>query len=62
LPPTAAGSLLLLNLSGQSTTLSCPDAGLTRCAALDDQGRELKWPLTLTPRQSVTVFPLQPRP
>lgn len=60
--PTAARSLLMVNLSEQSTILTCQEAGLPRCAAVDDQGRELKWPLTLAPRQTVTVFPLQPSP
>lgn len=56
---TAARSLFLVNLSDRPRNISCSETGLPDCAAVDDAGREVKWPLALAPRKGVAVFPRQ---
>jgi len=56
---TNARSLLLVNLSDQVQSLSCQDVRLSSCAAIDEQGQEVKWPLAVAPGQHVCVFPRQ---
>lgn len=57
---TAARSLFLVNLTDRPRDISCADTGMPDCSAVDDAGREVKWPLALAPRKGVAVFPRQP--
>lgn len=59
-PITAARSLFVINLSGKTHTVSCADTKLADCSALDEQGKDVKWPISLTAGQGVTLFPRQP--
>ena len=54
---TVAGSLFVINLLDKAQTVACSVTKLRSCSALDDQGKELAWPLTLAPGQSAVVFP-----
>lgn len=56
---TMGRSVLLINLASSARSVSCADTKLTECAAIDDQGRDVKWPVSLLPRQSLAVFPKQ---
>lgn len=56
---TVGRSILLINLSPKAQELACADTRLPDCAALDEQGNEVRWPLKLIPRQSVAVYPRQ---
>lgn len=56
-PVTAARSLLVINLSSKAQFVSCADTRLIDCSALDDQAKELKWPLNLRAGQAVVLFP-----
>lgn len=56
---TVGRSLLLINLNQKEQSLTCADTQLTDCAVIDDQGREVRWPVPLAPRQSMTVYPRQ---
>jgi parallel beta-helix repeat protein len=59
---TAARGMVLVNLTSKPYALSCQDARLTSCPALDDQSKDIQWPVTLLPRRQVTVFPRQSVP
>lgn len=54
---TVAGSLFVINLMDKTQTVACAAARLSNCAALDEQGKEIKWPLTLAAGQSAVMFP-----
>lgn len=54
---TVAGSLFVINLMDKTQTVACAAAKLPNCAALDEQGKDVKWPLTLAPGQSMAMFP-----
>lgn len=54
---TVGRSILLVNLSPKAQALTCADIRLPDCSALDEQGREVRWPLSLAPRQNLTVYP-----
>lgn len=56
---TVARSLLLVNLSEAKRSLTCADAGLSSCAAIDERGQDVTWPVALAPRQWVAVYPRQ---
>lgn len=57
---TLGRGLLLFNAAVKDRSLTCGDLKLSDCAAIDDQGRDVKWPVTLKPHQSLVVFPRQP--
>lgn len=59
-PVTAARSLFVINLSAKTQSISCADAKLADCSAMDEQGKEAKWPLTLPAGQGLTLFPRKP--
>lgn len=52
-----AGSLFVINLMDKTQTLACAAARLPNCSVLDEQGKEIKWPLTLAAGQSAVMFP-----
>lgn len=56
-PVTIAGSLFVINLMDKTQTVACAATKLAGCAALDEQGKEVKWPLSLAAGQSMAVFP-----
>lgn len=59
-PMTDARSLFIVNLSKGAQSISCADTLLPDCAALDEQGQDVKWPLSLPVGQGRAVFPRQP--
>ena len=59
-PVTAARSLFVINLSGKAQSVSCADTKLADCSSLDEQGKDVKWPLSLPAGQGVTLFPRKP--
>lgn len=56
-PVTAARSLFIVNLADKSRTVSCADTKLADCSALDEQNKEVMWPLTLPAGQGAVLFP-----
>lgn len=56
-PVTAARSLYIVNLTSSVQSIQCADTRLPDCAALDEQGKDLKWPLSLPAGQGRAVFP-----
>lgn len=59
-PVTAARSLFVINLSGKAQSVSCADTKLADCSSVDEQGKDVKWPLALSAGQGVTLFPRKP--
>lgn len=57
---TAAGALFVVNLTSKARSIACADTQLTDCAAFDEQGKEVKWPLNLPAGQGAAVFPKKP--
>lgn len=56
-PVTEARSLFIVNLSKGAQAITCADTLLPDCAALDEQGKDIKWPLNLSVGQGAAVFP-----
>ena len=56
-PATAARSLFVVNLSSKPRAIECLEAQLSDCASLDEQGKPVKWPLTLAAGQGLAIFP-----
>ena len=56
-PVTAARSLFVINLVDKVQTINCADTKLGDCSALDEQSKEVKWPLTLPAGQGTVLFP-----
>lgn len=56
-PVTEARSLFIVNLSKGARSINCADTLLSDCAALDERGRDVKWPLNLFAGQGEAIFP-----
>lgn len=56
-PVTEARSLFIVNLSKSTRSINCADTLLPDCAALDEQGKDVKWPLNLSAGQGGAIFP-----
>lgn len=56
---TVGRSLLLINLNHKAQAIACLDTKLPDCSAIDEQGREVRWPLNLGPSQRLTIYPRQ---
>lgn len=56
-PVTAARSLFVINLTDKSRSVACEDTRLSDCAAADEHGKDVKWPLELGSGRSLTIFP-----
>lgn len=61
-PVTAARSLFIINLSPKAQAVGCAETKLADCSSLDEQGKDVKWPINLPSGQGVTLFPRRPSP
>lgn len=56
---TAAGALFIVNLTDKRQAVKCSDTRLTECSSLDEQGKDIAWPLRVNAGEGVTIFPLE---
>lgn len=54
---TDARSLFIVNLSKGTQIIKCEDTLLPDCSALDEQGKAVEWPVSLSAGQGRAVFP-----
>jgi len=53
-PPRSA--VQLVNLSDAPRSYTCAESGLASCVAVDEDGRAIKWPLTVEARATALVL------